>query len=189
MLAGPALVGALYRLQVGKPVILHSIPNRGKGFFFSFQECPDLFCGPPNFLFSGNWGPVPGVQPPLGDADNSHPSNVKIKKVRCNILFSILKMKLKGPSVTTARYVSKLSSIISQHLVTLIITVVRTLLYIPLLNVKIPGTKNSSDLAPKFWAPKNCIICFTNKFNFPIPNIINKNYLNIWVRSKQVHSP
>ena len=57
MLAGPALVGVLYRLQVGKPVILHSIPSRGKGFFFSFQECPDLFCGPPNFLFSGNWGP------------------------------------------------------------------------------------------------------------------------------------
>lgn len=36
MLAGPALVGVLYRLQAGKSVILHSIPSRGKGnFFFS----------------------------------------------------------------------------------------------------------------------------------------------------------
>ena len=37
MLAGPALVGTLYKLQAGKPVILHSIPSRGKGTFFLFQ--------------------------------------------------------------------------------------------------------------------------------------------------------
>ena len=88
ILTGPALVGVLYKLQAGKPVILYSVPNRGKGFFF--PERPDRFWGPPNLLFSENGGPIPGVKPPLRDADNSHPYNVKIKKELCKILFSIL---------------------------------------------------------------------------------------------------
>jgi phosphatidate phosphatase APP1 len=109
---------------------------------------------------------------------------------KCAAFFFYQEDETKSPSETTARYVSKLPNTTSQHLVTyLIIIAVRTLPYIPLLYGKVLGKQNSSGLAQKHGTQKNYIVCCTNKFNFPIPNIINKKYLNFWVRSKQVHSP
>ena len=114
MLAGPALVGTLYKLQAGKPVILHSIPSRGKGSFFLFQTVQIGFGAHPTSCLVGTGGPIPGVKSPLRDADNSHPSNVKIKTEICNILFFYPEDETKRPFQNNGTLCFK----ISQHLVT-----------------------------------------------------------------------
>jgi hypothetical protein len=56
-----------------------SIPDRGRGFFFSPLR-PDWLWGPPSLLFNGYWGPFPGGEVRPGrDADHSTPSSAEVK--------------------------------------------------------------------------------------------------------------
>jgi hypothetical protein len=75
MLTGPASLGVMYRMQAGKPIILHSIPRTGNGYFSPSVQI-GFVANPTRSVGTG--GPIPRVKPPLCDADNLHPSSVNI---------------------------------------------------------------------------------------------------------------